>query len=161
MKNSRFYTLLALELVGVIAVGLYFFVGSADIYKLISGNTKFYENQQTCDLHKGPCSIEVETKGLLTLDIEPKNIPLMKPLIFKVSTSQELPFDELELIIFSTNMNMGYHTFKLVKISDNTYQAEGILPTCIVGKMTWRAEVVMNSLTQSLGAAFNFQTDNL
>jgi hypothetical protein len=159
MKNSRFYTILAIELVAVIAVGLYFFVGSADIYKFIAGNTKFYHNQHMCDLHEGPCSIEVEKKGLLTLEIEPKTIPLMKPLIFKVTTSQELQLDELDLTIFATNMNMGYHIFKMKKKSDKTYQAEGILPACIVGKMTWRAEVVMNHLTQSLGAVFTFQTE--
>lgn len=159
MKNSRFYTILAIELVAVIAVSLYFFIGSADIYKLIAGDTKFYQSQHGCDLHEGPCSIEVEKKGLLTLEIEPKTIPLMKPLIFKVTTSQELPLDALDLTLYATNMNMGYHTFKMEKKSDKTYQAEGILPTCIVGKMIWRAEVVINYPTQSLGTAFTFQTE--
>lgn len=158
MKSKRFFIIFAIEVVIVAAVTLYFFVDSADIYKLIAGNTKFYEPKNACDLHHEACSVEVEGRGTITFEIAPKDIPLMQELTFTVTTSQNLALNVLDLSIYATNMNMGYNTFKMKKVSDKTYEAKGILPTCIVGNMKWNAEVVFNEPTQSLGALFKFKT---
>jgi len=154
MKNKKFFTLLFLETLFVLGIAGYFFIDSATIYKHFFGDTKFYEQSQQCDLHVKGCSVNIPTVGAISFNIEPKEIPLMKRLTFTVATNEDFNKDELDLHIFATNMNMGYYNLKMKKISKNRYQAKSILPTCIVGGMIWRAEVVMGSV----GGAFTFKT---
>lgn len=78
----------------------------------------------------------------------------MKPLTFTVTTQKDLNKDALELHIYATNMNMGYYNLKMKKVSKNTYEVKSILPTCVVGGMIWRAEVVVGTE----GGAFTFKT---
>ncbi len=153
MKNRKFFKLLFLEIVAVVGVGTYFFVDSADIYKLFMGETDFYQQSPTCDLHLSSCKADIPTFGTLEFEIEPKNIPLMEKLTFTVKSTKDI--DELDLHIYATNMNMGYHTFTLKKVAPKTYKAEGILPTCTVGGMIWNAEVV----SENKGGLFTFQTE--
>ena len=154
MKNRKFLTLLFLEIIVVLGASAYFLIDSATIYKYFFGDTKFYEQSKQCDLHVKSCSVQIPDLTNMTFDIEPKEIPLMAPLTFTVSTDETLNTDELELHIYATNMNMGYYDLKMKKISENTYQATSMLPTCIVGGMIWRAEVVVGSV----GGAFTFKT---
>jgi len=152
MKNKKFYKLLILEVIAVIGIGTYFFVDSADVYKLFMGETEFYQQSPTCDLHLSSCKADIPKLGTFEFDIEPKAIPLMEKLTFTVKTN--IDADELDLHIYATNMNMGYHTFTLKKVSPKTYKATGILPTCTVGSMIWNAEVVSGNR----GGLFTFQT---
>lgn len=154
MKNKKFYTLLTLEIFAVIIVCAYLFLDSTDIYKFLTKNTQFYNQSTQCDLHKTSCNVAIKDKTDMTLSIEPKTIPLMEPLTFKVTTSKELKNDILDLNIYATNMNMGYHSFKMKKIDKNKYQVIGTLPTCVVGGMIWRAEVIIDDF----GAAYTFKT---
>jgi len=152
MKNKKFFKLLLLEIVAVVGIGTYFFVDSADVYKLFMGETEFYQQSPTCDLHLSSCKADIPKFGTLEFEIEPKNIPLMKQLTFTVKSTNDV--DELDLHIYATNMNMGYHSFTLKKIAPKTYKAEGILPTCTVGGMIWNAEVVSGNK----GGIFTFKT---
>ena len=68
--------------------------------------TKFYEQSKQCDLHVKSCSIEIPNLTNMSFDIEPKEIPLMKPLTFTVITNQNINKDELDLHIYATNMNV-------------------------------------------------------
>lgn len=154
MKNKKFFRLLLLEVIAVAGILTYFFVDSADIYKLFMGDTQFYAQSPSCDLHVNSCKADIPKIGSIELDIEPKSIPLMEELTFTVKTKKDISTDELDLQIYATNMNMGYHRFTLKKISKNTYQAKGILPTCTVGGMIWNAEVVDGNQ----GGLFTFQT---
>jgi len=152
MKNRKFFKLLLLEVLAIVGIGTYFFVDSADIYKLFMGETEFYQQSPTCDLHLSSCKADIPKLGTLEFDIEPKSIPLMKKLTFTVKSTNDV--DEFDLHIYATNMNMGYHSFTLKKIAPKTYKAEGILPTCTVGGMIWNAEVV----NADKGGLFTFQT---
>ncbi len=152
MKNKKFITILIIEFLVVALVAAYFLIDSADIYKFLNGEVKFSEMSKECDLHKSSCSVEVENFGKVSLEIMPKDIPLMKELTFVVTSSKDV--DSFDLNIFATNMNMGYHKFKLKKIAPNRYEAKGTLPTCVVGGMIWRAEVV----NSNHGAVFIFKT---
>jgi len=154
MKNRNFLKLLLLEVIAVVGILTYFFVDSADIYHLFMGDTQFYVQSPKCDLHTDSCSVDIPKLGKMAFDIEPKSIPLMKTLTFRVTTSKNIDTNELDLHIYATNMNMGYHNFTLKKISKNTYEARGILPTCTVGGMIWNAEVVDGNK----GGLFTFQT---
>ncbi len=154
MKNKKFFKLLLLEIIAVAGILTYFFVDSADIYKLFMGDTQFYAQSPSCDLHVSSCKSDIPKIGSFEFDIEPKSIPLMETLTFTVKTKKDIRTDELDLHIYATNMNMGYHRFTLKKIAKNTYQAKGILPTCTVGGMIWNAEVVDGNK----GGLFTFQT---
>ena len=153
MKNRKFFKLLLLEIVAVVGIGTYFFVDSSDIYRLFMGETKFYQQSPTCDLHLSSCKADIPKFGTLEFEIEPKSIPLMEKLTFTVKSTKDV--DEFDLHIYATNMNMGYHTFTLKKVAPKTYQATGILPTCTVGGMIWNAEVV----NANKGGLFTFQTE--
>lgn len=154
MKNKKFFTLLFIEILVIVGVASYFFVDSASIYKYFFGDIKYYEQSKNCDLHVKSCSANIPTVGRITFDIEPKDIPLMKPLTFTATTDGDIDKDELDLHIYATNMNMGYYNLKMKKISKNKYQVKNILPTCITGGMIWRAEVVFGRV----GGAFIFKT---
>jgi len=152
MKNKKFFKLLLLEVIGVAGLLTYFFVDSADVYKLFMGETEFFHQSPTCDLHLSSCKADIPKLGTFEFDIEPKTIPLMEQLTFTIKSTQDA--DELDLHIYATNMNMGYHSFTLKKVAPKTYKATGILPTCTVGGMIWNAEVVHNNK----GGLFTFQT---
>ncbi len=154
MSSKKFFKILLLQIIAVAGVSIYLFVDSADIYRLFMGNTKFSYASKECDLRVSSCSVDVPELGKITFDIEPKHIPLMETLTFSVKTQPDFDIDELKLNIYATNMNMGYHQFKLKKVSKNRYEVKGILPTCTVGGMIWNAEVVKGNR----GAIFSFQT---
>lgn len=154
MKNRKFFALLFLEVLVVLSAAAYFLIDSGSIYKYFFGDTKFYEQSKQCDLHVKSCSVEIPSVTKISFDIEPKDIPLMTPLTFTVTTDSDVNKDELDLHIYATNMNMGYYNLKMKKVSKNKYQVQSILPTCIVGGMIWRAEVVIGNE----GGAFTFKT---
>ena len=156
--NTRFYKILFLEVLGVLLIASFFFVDQEKIYRWFAGETHFSESINPCDLHLSACTTTLTDGNFITFSIEPKEIPLMKPLLFRAQTFG-IEDEELSLSIYATNMNMGLHKFTMKKVSKGLYEAQGILPTCIVGNMIWRAEVVLNRPTQSIGAAYTFQTE--
>lgn len=158
MKSKKFYLTLLLEVTIVAVIALFIFVDMKDIYKFFVGDTTFYHQDKNCDLHLTSCEVKFPEQRIVHFDIEPKEIPLMKPLTFTLTTSQNFKPENFELNIYATNMNMGYHSFILKKDTNGSYKAAGILPDCLVGGMIWNAEVVNNSATKSEGAMFSFKT---
>ena len=157
MQGKRFLKLFFIEALIVGLVASYFLIDSHDVYRWWAGNTKFTIANQECLLNTQRCEATLIDKSHLSLDIEPKPIPLMKPITFRVTLEDTtLPF--VEATLFATNMNMGLHTFKLLSKGNGLYEGEGMLPTCIVGNMIWQINIVINQPTQSIGATFFFQT---
>lgn len=158
MRGKRFWKLLLLEIIVLLGVAFYVFVDSHDIYRLWVGDTHFTQAPSSCNLHVKACDVRLSDGSNVTLDISPKPIPLMQPLTFHVNApALSLPFIELKL--FATNMNMGFHTVKLIAKGDGLYEGEGMLPTCVVGNMIWQTNLIINHTHQSIGAIFYFQTD--
>lgn len=156
MQRKRFLKLLFIETLIVGLVAAYFLIDSHDVYRWWAGNTKFVIVKE-CNPNTEHCEATLTDTSLLTLDIEPKPIPLMKTITFRVTLENTtLPF--IEATLFATNMNMGLHTFKLFSKGNGLYEGEGMLPTCIVGNMIWQTNIVINKPTQSIGATFFFQT---
>ena len=157
MRSSRFWKWLVVEVIAVVGIGAYILIDSHDVYQWWVGNTHFAHSNSACDLHVNACEATLKDGSVLSLEIEPKSIPLMKPLQFKVTSNVDVPTIEIKL--FATNMNMGLHTIKLNQTSKGIFEGEGMLPTCIMGNMIWQANVILNQLTQSQGAIFTFKTD--
>lgn len=152
MSNKKFFKLLLLQVIAVGAILVYLFVDSADMYRLFMGDTKFTYASKECDLRVSSCSVDVPELGKIEFEIEPKHIPLMETLTFSVKA--DIKADKLKLHIYATNMNMGYHRFTLKRVSENRFEAKGILPTCTVGGMIWNAKVV----SANKGGLFTFKT---
>ncbi len=159
MKTEKFYKILILEIVVVLAVGAYFFIDSSDIYRWYVGNTDFVKlSKKECDLHKGECKQTLKDGSKIALEILPHTIPLMKPITFRAKT-EGIDLDRLEVKVYATNMNMGFHEFSMKRLKRGLYEGSVTLPTCIVGNMIWDANIIVNKPTESVGAIFEFQTD--
>ncbi len=147
MKKIPFIPIL---IILVIVLG-YFFINFTSLYNSFSPKIDYKTQAKTCDLHKGSCEISLGKGQKISLEIFPKNIPLMKTLRFKITSTKELK-NLPTLKIYATNMFMGEFKLKFKKIKDKIYQAKVILPTCSVGGMKWNADIKVSSL----GARFQF-----
>lgn len=158
MQTSRFWKLLALELLVVGGIGAYMLIDSHDVYRWWVGNTHFVESPANCNLHVSACTLKLPDGMDISFEITPHPIPLMQALRFRVHATNSV-LEQVELKLFATNMNMGFHSFTLRKISQGIYEGEGMLPTCVVGNMIWQAHLIFNKPNESVGAIFTFQTD--
>lgn len=138
-------------------VGGYFFIDFNALLAKIQGEGNYVVQDKNCDLHKSPCSITSEDGVTYTLEVFPKTIPLMQELNFTLKTTQ--PVKDLTFKIYATNMFMGEFVFDLKKQSNGEYRAKGMLPTCPIGDMQWNADITKSTLTQKIGARFQFKTD--
>lgn len=153
MKNIFIMILLVTAI-----VGSYFVLDFGSLFKDPRGEVKFVAQVDNCDLHNGPCSITLEDGKSFSLEVFPKDIPLMKPLKFRI-ISDKYDDEILPMAIYSTNMNMGTQLIELKKIKNNEYESTVILPTCIRGNMNWNADIVFDKISHRMGAKFKFKTD--
>lgn len=145
-------------LVVVVIIGAYFLIDFNKLYNSIIGEGEFVTQDTTCELKKGPCSITIADGTKFTMDIYPREIPLMKPLTFKVKSSNK-ELKNLTLTIYATNMMMGNYEIDLKPKGNGIYEAIGTLPTCPVGFMNWNADIKINKISKIIGARFQFKTD--
>ncbi len=157
MKTKKFFKLLVLEIIALVLIVGYFLIDSSDIYRWYVGNTNFVKQSKSCNLHKEACSVTLKDGSIVTLDITPRPIPLMKPIKLHITT-KNVNLNKLDLKIFATNMNMGLIEKPIKRVKKDTYEAEITLPTCIVGGMIWDVNIIANKLSKSVGAVFEFQT---
>ncbi len=157
MKTKKFLMFLIIEILILCLVCAYFLISSSDIYRWYVGNTNFIKQNKNCDLQKEACSVVLEDGSRVTLSINPRPIPLMKPIELVVKT-KNINLDNLNLKVYATNMNMGLIEKSLNKTAKNTYKGKITLPTCIVGNMIWNVNIIANKPTKSIGATFEFKT---
>lgn len=108
-----------------------------------------------CDLHAGPCSSEIPGGGRIELSIEPRPIPLLRPLRLVVKT-QGLDARLVEVDFTGVDMNMGFNRPKLKQEGDQQFSGETVLPVCITGHMAWQAAVVVTTPKLKAVAPFHF-----
>lgn len=138
-------------------VGGYFFIDFNEVYNSLKGEASYITQKSDCDLHKEPCEVITEDGTKFTLEVFPKEIPLMQTLKFKLTSSND-KLENLNLNIYATNMFMGYFNLKFENLGNGLYEAKGTLPTCPVGNMQWNADIELDKITQRTGARFQFQT---
>jgi len=144
-------------LVLLVLILTYIFVDFNKIYQSM-GPEKELIVQENCDLHHEACEITLQNGKTISLEVFPKTLPLMKPLIFKVYSSNQA-LDKMPLRIYSTNMFMGSFDFILKDIGEGYYEAKGIIPTCVVGKMNWNADLIIPDNNKLIGARYQFKTE--
>ncbi|RXK04466.1 hypothetical protein [Halarcobacter bivalviorum] len=156
-QNNIKSIILQLGIVLFIVVG-YFLIDFNKIYQSLKGEAKFITQSSQCDLHKSSCTIKIQDGTIFTLDVEPKTIPLMKPLKFTIK-SNNADLKNLALNIYATNMAMGEFYLPVKNLGNGNYEAIGTLPTCPLGKMEWNADIRIEKATENIGARFQFKTD--
>ncbi len=142
----------------IIIVAGYFFIDFNAIYNSLRGSGGFISQKKDCSLREGPCEVTIQDGTKFSLEIFPKDLPLMKPLKFKVTSSQKNRKD-LKLKIYATNMMMGEYILPLKEKKDGTYETIGTLPTCPVGFMKWNVDIEIPKINKTIGAKFEFETD--
>lgn len=133
----------------------YFLIDFKTLQKKIQGEGSFITQNKDCDLKKEPCEVVIADGTKFTLEVFPKDIPVMEKITFKVKSS-DTSLEDLSLKIYSTNMNMGSYELPLEKNSNGEYEVSSTLPACKIGGMHWNAEVQKSSLFNITGARFNF-----
>jgi len=154
MKNSVIMILAVASIVFV-----YFSIDFDSLLSYEQKDVNFITQHSDCDLHNKPCTIVLENGNSFELEIGQKEIPLMKPIKFTVTT-KNYNKPTLPLNIYATNMNMGIQNFNFKKVKDNVYESNVILPACIRGNMKWNAEIILEETQTRVGAKFQFKTDH-
>ncbi|MCP4993097.1 MAG: hypothetical protein GY934_04830 [Gammaproteobacteria bacterium] len=108
-----------------------------------------------CDLRAGPCTGTLSDGRSITLEIEPKSIPVMKPLQFTVRL-QGLAAKGIEIDFQGVDMNMGYNRPKLTAMHHRLFKGEGVLPICTRTAMEWEARVLVQTGRGLVAVPFRF-----
>lgn len=109
-----------------------------------------------CDLHQGPCIVRFQDGTVVSLDIEPKTIRPMEPLVLRVTVAGVNAHD-VTLDFEGARMNMGRLSADIREMSDGSFAGDAILPVCIRRQMTWQANVGVRSPQGSYQAFFEFE----
>ena len=112
---------------------------------------------RNCDLHSGACSRPLPGGGEIRFSIEPKEIPLTRPLQLEVTVSG-LAVDDVEIDFSGANMNMGYNRPHLKAVGQGVFRGEGLLPVCVRQRMLWNARVLLYTSDGILAVPFQFET---
>ena len=143
----------ALLLLGIAAV-----VG----YKLDNATQKnvaqLANTDPDCELRNGPCHAELPTGGSIKFEISPRSIPLMKPLLLTVSV-RDIEVTAAEIDFVGIGMNMGYNRPQLKQVSNNRFEGSTTLPVCILQRMHWEANLLLETNMGTIKAPFRFHTD--
>lgn len=110
-----------------------------------------------CDLHAGPCSSDIPGGGRIIFSIEPRPIPLLRPLRLVVKT-EGLDTRLVEADFTGVDMNMGYNRPQLKQEREHQFTGETTLPVCITGRMSWQAAVIVTTPKLKVIAPFRFNT---
>ncbi len=157
-KQSNIKSIILQLGVVLLIVAGYFTLDFNKLYQSLKGEVKYITQNEQCDLHQTSCTIKIQDGTEFTLSVEPKTIPLMKPLKFTIkSNNKELK--NLTLSIYATNMFMGEFNLPIKNLGNGNYEAIGTLPTCPVGNMQWNADIKIEKATENIGARFQFKTD--
>ena len=111
-----------------------------------------------CELRNGPCRAELPAGGSIEFSIEPRSIPLMKPLSLTVNV-HDIEVSAAEIDFVGIGMNMGYNRPQLKQVSSNRFEGNTTLPICILQRMEWEARLLLETDKGTVMAPFRFYTD--
>lgn len=110
-----------------------------------------------CDLRAGPCVGKFSDGTEISFSIEPKTIPLVKPLRLK-ATVRGVSANNAEVDFIGLNMDMGFNRSKLKASGDGSFIGNGVLPVCVLTRMKWEARVMVQTDQGTIAAPFRFDT---
>jgi hypothetical protein len=110
-----------------------------------------------CDLRAGPCVGRFPDGTEISFGIEPRSIPLVKPLRLR-ATVKGVSAHGAEVDFIGLNMEMGFNRSKLKAEGDGKFSGSGVLPVCIMTVMEWEARVLVRTNQGLIAAPFRFKT---
>lgn len=111
-----------------------------------------------CDLAIADCKSVFPDGTTVSLSIEPRPVPVLKPLKLR-SQINGVEVSSVEVDIVGIGMNMGYIRPKLSEAGkDGQFSGDSILPVCILDEMQWEARVMIHSNGGLMVAPFRFVT---
>ncbi len=153
-SNLTLWALLALLLLAVSVVALY------RVWPLLFPDVAIsIPADPSCDLRSGPCSLAFDSKSSVSFEIEPRDIPLMKPINLRVEL-QGVEAQQVEIDFSGVDMNMGFNRFKLTPegAGQGVFTGQGILPVCVRDAMEWEAKVLISTPRGLMAVAYRFVT---
>lgn len=112
---------------------------------------------KSCDLQRGACSSSLPGGGRVTFSIEPRPIPVLRP-IKLIVTLQGADAKKAEVDFTGVDMKMGYNRPQLQVASAGRFDGETTLPICSASSMAWRATVLVETDGKLLAVPFEFVT---
>jgi hypothetical protein len=110
-----------------------------------------------CDLRSGPCVGKFPDGTEVSFSIEPRTIPLVKPLQLK-ATVNGVSAHGVEVDFIGLNMEIGFNRSRLKPNTDGSFDGTGVLPVCIMTVMEWEARVLVQTEQGLIAAPFRFNT---
>lgn len=115
------------------------------------------ELDESCDLRTSSCTSKLPGGGSVTFSIEPKDIPILRPLKIDVKV-EGVNVSDTEIDFTGIGMDMGYNRPKLTAITKTQFKGKAILPVCVRSKMDWEAKVLLQTERGLIMAPFRFFT---
>lgn len=116
------------------------------------------ESDPDCELRNGSCSAVLIGGGSIEFAIEPRSIPVMKPLKVSVKVN-DIGVNAVEIDFVGIGMEMGYNRARLERSSAGYFEGSAILPVCVLQRMPWEARLLLESDRGTIMAPFRFYTD--
>lgn len=112
---------------------------------------------KSCDLQRGACSSSLPGGGRVTFSIEPRPIPVLRP-IKLVVTVQGADAKKAEVDFVGTSMKMGFNRPQLQNAGNGRFEGETTLPICSTNSMEWRASILLETGGRLVAVPFEFVT---
>ncbi len=152
MKHGVLWSLIGLLLLAVFGVALY------RVWPMLHPDVSLeIPADPDCDLRAGPCISSLGGESRVSFSIEPKEIPLVKPLQLRVDL-QGVQASSVEVDFSGVDMDMGFNRVKLEPVAEGAFAAKGILPVCVRDAMEWEAKVLISSQQGLSSVAYRFIT---
>jgi hypothetical protein len=111
-----------------------------------------------CDLHQRPCAALLPGGGRLEFSLEPRPIPVLKPLRLEVRATG-VKADSMEVDFAGVDMKMAFNRPRLKPGKEGLFTGQTSLPVCVRDKMSWQATVLVESDGKQIAVPFRFETN--
>lgn len=110
-----------------------------------------------CDLRQGSCTSHLPQGGKVTFGIEPRTLPVLKPLALSVSVEGVKP-RRIEANFNGVDMNMGLNHAELPAAGDGKFSGTITIPVCVRNSMEWEAKVLLHTPDGIIVVPYRFWT---
>ena len=150
--NHLLWIFVGVLLIAVCAVALY--KAQPILFPEVSQSA---EVDPDCDLRAGPCVSRLDDGARVSFAIEPREIPVVKPLQLRVSV-EGLQADGVQVDFAGVDMNMGFNRATLNAQGQGEFQGDGMLPVCVRDAMEWEAKVLISTEQGLVSVPYRFIT---
>ena len=117
------------------------------------------EQDKSCNLREKECPKKLANGGMVIFSIEPKDIPMLKPLTLNIKlkgvSSSKIEIDFMQK---DKRFSLGYNRPELIKVSDTEFKGTAFLSLCATKEMNWEAKVILQTEQGVQTAVYHFLT---